>query len=388
MARLVWLIGVLALVSCLNDANSQRSQISNGDDGGADAGSSVAGGTGGSTGGGGGTSSAGGFAPAGGGMASTCGMRAAGGSDYRSGSEFLTSARMNGAFGGVAGALARCNIAARGAGLEPRYQPWLTADARWPGDAFYTFSDDGPDGFVSPACAPEEVFCQRPSDERGMLLTASTWAGFTTPCVAAASCSGWTSASATAQGTTDRGIAGCQERHRLLCRAFNNMQPMLSFDAGRPLRTSFVTRERFTGALGGVAGADVHCQNVARDGGLGGTFAAFLGTSAVPAPSRFVDGGFWGAVGATEITFLNDATLWTTPRRALSEDETGARLPDGEPIWTGSGPWATPTGDDCAQWTGSTGVGTHGATGQLDETWIELGPQPCGQTAHLLCLEQ
>lgn len=384
VTRLVLALTLVVLVSCLSDASSQHSGITDGVDGGEDAGSAVAGGFGG---GGTSVSTAGGFAPSGGGMASTCGMRAAGGADYRVGSEFLTSASMNGAFGGVAEAMDRCNLAARGAGLERIYQPWVTADAVWPGDGFYSRSDDGPDGFISPACLPDEFFCARRSDERGVLSTASAWTGFTTPCVAAPNCAGWTSATSTAQGITEGGLVGCQERHRLLCRAFNGRRPVLTIDGGQPQRISFVTRERFSGALGGVAGADTRCQQVARDAGLTGDYRAFLGTSTLPAPSRFRDGGLWGPRGSTEIAFLNDATLSTTPRRALSEDETGARLADEEPIWTGTEPWAVSTGSDCAQWTNTSGLGTHGATGHLDEAWVLRGTLACSQTAHLLCLE-
>lgn len=381
MARLVLALCVLVLVSCLADAGSQHSGISDGD-GSADAGTVAGGSGGGAT-----SSTAGGFAPSGGGTASTCGMRAAGGSDYRAGGEFLTSASMNGSFGGVAGAVERCNLAARGAGLPAaRWTPWLSADTTWPGDAFFTSNDDGPDTFVSPACRGD-VFCTLRSDERGVVGSASSWSGFTTPCVMALNCSGWTSARAGTQGTTDRGGVGCEERHRLLCRTFGGSWPLVAADAGTRARTSFVTREQFTGALGGIAGADTRCQQVARDAGLTGDYRAFLGSSTVTAPSRFADGGLWGAVGSTEITFLNDATLSTTPRRALSEDETGARLSDDEPIWTGTEPWAVSTGSDCAQWTNTSGLGTHGATGHLDEGWILRGALACSQLAHLLCLE-
>lgn len=384
MSRLVVVCAVVALASCLGAAGSESTDARLARDAGS---TMVAGGSAGGIATAGGSAPAGGFASSGGGTASTCGMRAAGGADYRPGTEFLTSVSMTGAFGGVAGAASRCAIAARGAGLPARvWVPWLSADATWPGDAFFTSNDDGPDAFVSPACGGD-AFCSLRSDERGVVGSASSWSGFTTPCVVALNCSGWTSASVAARGMTDRGAAGCEERHRLLCRTFGGPWPVVAADAGVRTRTSFVTREQFSGALGGVAGADTRCQQVARDAGLTGDYRAFLGTSALAAPSRFANGGRWGSVGSTEITFLNDETLSTTPRRALSEDETGAHLGDDEPIWTGTEPWAISSGSDCAQWTSTNALGTHGATGHLDEAWVLRGTIACSQTAHLLCLE-
>ncbi|MBM4783046.1 MAG: hypothetical protein GQE15_35655 [Archangiaceae bacterium] len=195
MTRLVVVCAVV-LASCLSAPGSDAGMAG-------DAGSTMAGGSAG------GSATAGGFASSGGGAASTCGMRAAGGADYRPGTEFLTSASMPGAFGGFAGAASRCVIAARGAGLPARaWTPWLSADTTWPGDAFFTSTDDGPDTFVSPACGGD-AFCARRSDERGVVASASTWSGFTTPCAAAPNCAGWTTANAATQGVTDRGAVSC-----------------------------------------------------------------------------------------------------------------------------------------------------------------------------------
>ena len=347
---------LVGLVACLSVSTPDGGQ--NESDAGSQAGGRTTAG-GGSAGGG-----------SGGGMAALC-MRAAGGSDYRAATQFITSVTVTGSFGGVLEAQARCNLAARGAGLKQVFLPWLTANATWPGAYFYSAFDDGPDAFKAPfGLNPFGPEGSEFTDEHGRALDAGFWTGFSTPCVAAQNCRGWTDASAT--GLVGSDPRPCVERHRLLCRSGPYFPGPL--DAGP--------------ALGGLTGADSRCRDVGRDAGLLANFQAFLATTAIPAPSRFVDGGFWASVGSSEIIFLNDATLATTPRRALGEDETGATISPDEPVWTGTAPWAASTSNDCAAWTSTTGSGTRGSTGREDERWVDDGTQPCAQTAHLLCLEE
>lgn len=242
------------------------------------------------------------------------------------------------------------------------------------------------------------------SNEHGTELSdLSLWTGLEAFCVAAPSCRGWTSASASDVGISvpvlpaqtllglpiawpDAGTASCDTRRSVLCVNFTGLtiQPPLP----APGRRLFVTRATFPGAMGGVPQADRRCLDTARDGGLGGGWRAFL--SATGAPFSIVpDGGGWSYrldddAGAV---FQTAANLGTTPRHRFSFDEHGAPL-DGGLLWTGTGLWRTPTSNDCAGWTSTDGGGTTGTLDRLDETWSNDGVTSCSANAHLLCLEE
>jgi hypothetical protein len=55
---------------------------------------------------------------------------------------------------------------------------------------------------------------------------------------------------------------------------------------GANTRRAFVTSTTYTGSMGGIGGADGHCQTRATAAGLGGTWYALLGTQANPMTSR------------------------------------------------------------------------------------------------------
>src|SRR5262245_23472284 len=56
---------------------------------------------------------------------------------------------------------------------------------------------------------------------------------------------------------------------------------------------AFVTRGVYSGALGGLSGADGICQTAAISAGLPGTFVAWLSTSTVNARDRFAASHGW-----------------------------------------------------------------------------------------------
>ena len=138
-------------------------------------------------------------------------------------------------------------------------------------------------------------------------------------------------------------------------------------------RTSFFITSEGPGngaALGGLAGADAHCQLLAQRAGIGGTWRAYLSTQAsgsqpaVNARDRIGSGPWYNANGvliARSVAELHSETANLT--KATSVDERGQVVngrgdtPNRHDILTGSQQDGTamPGTDDttCSNWTGS-----------------------------------
>src|SRR5438477_3440583 len=151
------------------------------------------------------------------------------------------------------------------------------------------------------------------------------------------------------------------------------------------------------GDLGGLAGADKHCQMLAQAAGAGGTtWHAYLstqGAGAVNARDR-VGSGPWqnakGAVIAKNLTELNSASNNITKQTALTEkgELVNGRgdTPNMHDILTGSQPDGTAfaAGDDrtCGNWTKS-GAGSA-MLGHSDRTGLdESAPAKSWNSSHL-----
>lgn len=132
--------------------------------------------------------------------------------------------------------------------------------------------------------------------------------------------------------------------------------------------------------LGGLEGADAHCQKLAEAAGsTGKTWKAYLSAEGVNAKDRIGAGpwqNFKGDVIATDVANLHSADNKLTKATALSE--TGAQIngrgddPNQHDILTGSNPDGTlAAGQTCGDWTlngeGSAIVGHSDRTG-LDES--------------------
>jgi hypothetical protein len=151
----------------------------------------------------------------------------------------------------------------------------------------------------------------------------------------------------------------------------------------------FVTSLRYTGNLGGVAGADMLCQQRATAAGLPGSYKAWLSDSTQAAsarlthasvPYRRVD----GSLVANNWSDLTDGTIGSE----LQIDENGSL--HFFYVWTGTtsaGTLSTPT---CADWTDS-GEGTNGrwgSGGSLDAVWTEGSTQACSTQSPIYCFQQ
>jgi len=150
------------------------------------------------------------------------------------------------------------------------------------------------------------------------------------------------------------------------------------------------------GDLGGLAGADAHCQQLAAAAGAGGkTWRAYLSTQgdgAVNAKDRIGNGPWQNAKGvvvATGVADLHSDNNKLSKQNSLSEKgevvNGGGDTPNRHDILTGSQADGTafPAGDDrtCKNWTSSTEgaamVGHHDRRGLRDDA-----PSKSWNTSH------
>lgn len=157
-------------------------------------------------------------------------------------------------------------------------------------------------------------------------------------------------------------------------------------------RTVFVTSQTYSGALGGLAGADAECQALADAAGLDGTFLAWLGDSTGSPSTRFVrDSRDYLLVDGTRIADgwadLTDGTI----QNPIDVTETGATVGGSAGVWTATTSSGTSAADHCADWTTDTTppVGRIGFTDATDGTWTDsFNSFGCNGGFRLYCFEQ
>lgn len=151
--------------------------------------------------------------------------------------------------------------------------------------------------------------------------------------------------------------------------------------------------------LGGLAGADAHCQQLAEAVGAGGkTWHAYLSSSTVNARDRIGSGPWYNAKGeliANDVADLHSDNNQLSKQTALNERGETVQgrgdNPNRHDILTGSNPDGTVVADQtCNDWTsngeGSAMVGHHDRIGLRDDapskSWNSSHPsRGCGQEA-------
>jgi len=168
----------------------------------------------------------------------------------------------------------------------------------------------------------------------------------------------------------------------------------------------FVSSTEFaSGDLGGLAGADMTCNNLAAAAGLGGNWVAWLSTSTenavdrlTPGSGPFVRASATGTVIANDIIELTSGTLQTR----IGFDELGADVGSGL-VWTGTapdgtverssfctfGPPATLNPCACDAWTAPTGAsGNVGGASFVSDRWTRAGLLNCSNpSSQVYCFE-
>ena len=154
-------------------------------------------------------------------------------------------------------------------------------------------------------------------------------------------------------------------------------------------RRIFVTRDRYTGNMGGLAGAHGLCTQLANAAGLTGSYKAWLSTATsgpaafmAPSPVPYVLAT--GQAVATGWADLVDGSLL----RPIDRDQNGdlanpQQICEGGEVWTNTTAAGTPTGAaDCAGWTSlALDAALASAAGNLrysDARWTSSGCRSIG----------
>jgi hypothetical protein len=147
----------------------------------------------------------------------------------------------------------------------------------------------------------------------------------------------------------------------------------------------FVTSEIYTGDLGGLGGGDANCRRLAAAAGYPGTFVALLSDASNTGLNRLGSArGFIRVDGlpiADTAADLNGRMIYP-----IALDEVGYG-PVGKPVWTGMDGFGMRSGNDCAVWSSTSGMGTAGFANDGPGGWMFTGPDGCDEIAGLYCFE-
>jgi hypothetical protein len=166
----------------------------------------------------------------------------------------------------------------------------------------------------------------------------------------------------------------------------------------KPTKRVFVSSAFTNGNIGGLAGADAFCQNLADNAKLGGIFKAWLSDSVNSPSTRFVQSPFGYTLvdGKTQV-----ASSWsslTTSQFLLNRIQYNERGNfEQTSVWTGTAQDGTtygsgdPTPYTCGDWTSnsSSSTGLTGTTRSNDVNWTRnLPPIGCSAAVAVYCFEQ
>ena len=156
-------------------------------------------------------------------------------------------------------------------------------------------------------------------------------------------------------------------------------------DASTGLRV-FVSSTTSNSNMGGLAGADLKCTNLAIDANLGGKWAAWLSNQDGPhAIDRVTSSGPWSLVTG-ELVASNKAELASgTLKHAIDHDEKKATVLPGR-VWTGTGPNGRYSTNDCDKWRNG-GNGRVGESSLTNSTWTSAEVRDCGNLFRIFCFE-
>ena len=160
-------------------------------------------------------------------------------------------------------------------------------------------------------------------------------------------------------------------------------------------RIMFVTSASFNGAgLGGLAGADQRCQQLATSANVpkGSSYRAWLSTTTTRAVDRFTSDArpvmtVTGIKIANSLADLGASSLLHAPNL----DESGGLVTFPGAAWTGTAADGSPSAT-CNDWgTGPLPQALQGMIGNANaanSAWMAAGTQACTALVHLYCLGQ
>ncbi len=157
----------------------------------------------------------------------------------------------------------------------------------------------------------------------------------------------------------------------------------------------FVTSEVYQGfALGGLYGADQHCQSLAAKAELPRflTFKAWLSTPTTPAADRLIHSvGRYVMVNGLVVAQNWEALTSGAIENAIMVDESSQTRESG--VWTGTLVNGQPAlgSEFCKDWDDDSGLLKFGGTGlsmNTDSAWSFFDQGPCGSELRLYCIGQ
>lgn len=156
-------------------------------------------------------------------------------------------------------------------------------------------------------------------------------------------------------------------------------------------RRIFVTSSVHTGNLGGLAGADAICGQLASTAGLSGTFRAWLSDQYTSAQQRLdhFSGPYYRKDGETVIPVANNwADLTDGQYYALATDENGV-VRGYANVWTNTAGNGIKLNQHCQSWTSalSTESGRVGNSSAGNSDWTDSTTQACNTQGRLYCVE-
>jgi len=168
-------------------------------------------------------------------------------------------------------------------------------------------------------------------------------------------------------------------------------KPRKRCGAGGPCRV-FVSSTVYGGKIGGLAGADFLCQDLAESAGLPGTYKAWLSDSTASPSTRFVRSkGPYVLVNGKRIADnwrdLTDGSL-DIP---INVTQTGSKAADSTSVWTytkADGAAIDANTNTCGHWAAATGDGDVGSDTSRNATWTDNGAAACNTGQHLYCFQQ
>ncbi|OGH14566.1 MAG: hypothetical protein A3H50_01410 [Candidatus Levybacteria bacterium RIFCSPLOWO2_02_FULL_37_10] len=153
----------------------------------------------------------------------------------------------------------------------------------------------------------------------------------------------------------------------------------------------FITSTIYNGNLGGLAGADVKCQERVTAAGLGGSWKAWLSDDSISAGSRLThNSGSYELINGSKIADswedLTDFSL-DAPIN-ISELNTTVNNPW---VWTntfGDGTIRQINNSSCINWSSTSSGGSTGDSSRTDGGWSDFGAIVCSSSRPLYCFEQ
>ncbi len=133
-------------------------------------------------------------------------------------------------------------------------------------------------------------------------------------------------------------------------------------------RLVFLTSESFTGNLGGLAGADKRCNELATASLLSGSYRAWLLVDGQTLDARFPE--FSGVPTAWNFTSMGNELLAKSFQQLVSQGPAGplayteqGEVAAGQKVWTNITAAGLAAGGDCGQWTDDVGSALIGYSG-------------------------